>query len=262
MAAWAGLGYYARARNLLKCAREVQALGGFPETAKELIKLPGIGPYTAGAVAALAFGERVAAVDGNVERVFSRLLVLSGSWDKAKARIRREVSALVPADRPAEFAEALMDLGATICTPKRPNCLICPVSEFCKAREEGVPERYPVKTKKKPKPHRTGHVFLLVDGDHILLERRPDKGLLGGMLGLPGSDWREGALGEMAAAPALGDWQVRGEVRHVFTHFSLGLTVWQGALDGGRPDGVWTQIEAVDGLPSVFAKAFALLERG
>jgi len=124
--------------------------------------LPGIGPYTAGAVGALAFGERAPAVDGNVERVFSRLLALEMPWDKAKVRIRDEVSALVPEDRPAEFAEGLMDLGATICTPKRPNCLICPVSTFCKARKASQAERYPIKAKKKKVPHRTGHVFLLL----------------------------------------------------------------------------------------------------
>jgi len=259
MAAWAGLGYYARARNLLKCARAVVALGAFPQTAKELIKLPGIGPYTAGAVGALAFGERAPAVDGNVERVFSRLLALEMPWDKAKVRIRDEVSALVPEDRPAEFAEGLMDLGATICTPKRPNCLICPVSTFCKARKASQAERYPIKAKKKKVPHRTGHVFLLLDGEHILLERRPDKGLLGGMLGLPGSDWREEDAGQMCGAPAKTDWQARGQVRHVFTHFSLELTVWQGRLKGKRPKGEWVKIKDVDGLPSVFAKAFKLL---
>lgn len=259
MAAWAGLGYYARARNLLKCARQVVTLGGFPQTAKELQKLPGIGPYTAGAVAALAFGEREAAVDGNVERVFSRLLALSGPWDDAKVRIRAEVGQLVPEDRPAEFAEGLMDLGATICTPKRPNCLICPVSKLCKANKQGEAETYPIKQKKKPKPHRTGHVFLLTDGEDILLERRPDKGLLGGMLGLPGSDWVQASLIERSGAPASADWQERGKVRHVFTHFSLGLTIWQGKLEEDRPQGVWTAVDKVAGLPSVFAKAFRLL---
>lgn len=261
MAAWAGLGYYARARNLLKCARAVVVLGGFPRTAKELIKLPGIGPYTAGAVAALAFGECEAAVDGNVERVFSRLLALKGPWENTKADIRSVVAGLVPADRPAEFAEGLMDLGATICAPKRPNCLICPISAFCKARAAGEAERYPIKEKKKPSPHRTGHIFLLTDGKHILLERRPDKGLLGGMLGLPGSDWREREAGPMAGAPAKLDWRKRGEVRHVFTHFSLTLTVWQGALKGKRPEGEWVAVDRVEGLPSVFAKAFKLMEK-
>lgn len=259
MAAWAGLGYYARARNLLKCAREVAALGGFPQTAKELVKLPGIGPYTAGAVAALAFGEREAAVDGNVERVFSRLLALDMPFKQAKAEIKQAVGALVPADRPAEFAEGLMDLGATICTPKRPNCLICPLDRFCKARAAGQAERYPIKDKKKPKPHRKGDVFLLVDGTDILLERRPDKGLLGGMLGLPGSEWREDQIGEMSGAPVKTNWDHRGEVRHVFTHFSLTLQVWQGRLTSKRPKGEWRPLSDVGGLPSVFDKAFKLL---
>lgn len=258
MAAWAGLGYYARARNLLKCARKVAERGSFPTTAAELRKLPGIGPYTAGAIAALAFGEREAAVDGNVERVFSRLMALDRPLAEAKVIIRGEVAALVPEDRPAEFAEGLMDLGATLCTPKRPNCLICPVADLCKARAAGEQERYPVKAPKKASPHRTGHVFLLTDGGEVLLERRPDKGLLGGMLGLPGSDWRDGRAPARSGEPATADWQLRGEVRHVFTHFSLTLEVWQGVLTGPRPPGEWTVIEVVDGLPSVFAKAFAL----
>ena len=257
MAAWAGLGYYARARNLLKCAREVAALGGFPQSAKELVKLPGIGPYTAGAVAALAFGKQAAAVDGNVERVFARLMALEMPFKDAKSEIKRVVQTLVPADRPAEFAEGLMDLGATVCTPKRPNCLICPLARHCKARAAGQAERYPIKEKKKKTPRRTGHVFLLLEGENIMLERRPDKGLLGGMLGLPGSDWREGQAGQMSGAPAKADWQQIGEVRHVFTHFSLTLTVWQGALKGKRPKGDWKPLKDVDGLPSVFAKAFA-----
>ena len=259
MAAWAGLGYYARARNLLKCAREVAHRGGFPETAAELITLPGIGPYTAGAIAALAFGEPVAAVDGNVERVFARLLALDQPLKAAKPQIRQTVSALVPSDRPAEFAEGLMDLGATVCTPKRPNCLICPLSDMCTARAAGKAEDYPVKAKKTPKPHRTGHVFLLLHKGQLFLERRPDKGLLGGMLGLPGSEWTDGEAGPRKGAPASADWQTCGEVHHVFTHFSLTLQVWQGALTGKPPKGEWMQISDIHGLPSVFAKAFKLL---
>ena len=260
MAAWAGLGYYARARNLLKCARIVAARGTFPDTSAELETLPGIGPYTAGAVAALAFGERVAAVDGNVERVFSRLLALEGDWAKAKLKIRKTVADLVPADRPAEFAEGLMDLGATVCTPKTPDCLICPLKEICKAQKRGDADRYPVKRKKKPVPHRTGHVFLLLDRGNLLLERRPDSGLLGAMLGLPGSEWKEGAAKSKTGAPAEADWILRGEIRHVFTHFSLTLQVWQGHLKGRRPTGEWVPIGEVSGLPSVFAKAFKLID--
>lgn len=261
MAAWAGLGYYARARNLLKCAREVAAMGGFPQTAKELVKLPGIGPYTAGAIAALAFGKREAAVDGNVERVFSRILALDMPFKDAKVKVRHAVGQLVPAGRPAEFAEGLMDLGATICTRGRPNCLICPLAGLCLARANGEAERFPIKAKKVPVPQRTGHVYLLLDGDAVLLERRPDKGLLGGMLGLPGSPWIEGDTGAHAGAPAKADWQHLGEIRHVFTHFALTLTVWQGTLKGKRPMGEWTAISKVDGLPSVFAKAFKLLAK-
>jgi A/G-specific adenine glycosylase len=255
MAAWAGLGYYARARNLLKCAREVAARGGWPDTVQGLRELPGIGPYTAGAVAALAFGRQAAAVDGNVDRVFARLMALKGDWKLEKARLKRVVEALVPANRPAEFAEALMDLGATICTPRSPNCLICPVRDFCAAYKEGAPDRYPIKPKKAAKPARLGHVYVMIGGGRtVLTERRPDKGLLGGMLGLPGSDWSDTL--PKADFPAVADWTEIGEVRHVFTHFSLTLKVWRAEkLNGGFA----TSIEkAADGMPSVFAKALKL----
>ncbi|GAB5459677.1 MAG: A/G-specific adenine glycosylase [Henriciella sp.] len=256
MAAWAGLGYYARARNLLKCARQIVADCGWPETIKGLLKLPGIGPYTAGAVGALAFGLKAAAVDGNVERVFSRLLATKGEWAAEKSRIRGIVEALVPADRPAEFAEGLMDLGATVCTPTRPNCLICPLREICAARAEGDPTRYPIKPKKAPKPTRTGHVYVLFDrAGNVLTERRPDKGLLGGMLGLPTSDWTEDTA-PPAAYPANADWQEIGEVRHVFTHFALTLKVWhaEAKIEGDKTP----HVTAAGSLPSVFAKALKL----
>lgn len=253
MAAWAGLGYYARARNLLKCAREVAALGAWPDTAEGLRKLPGIGPYTAGAVAALAFGRQAAAVDGNVDRVFARLMALKGEWKLEKERLKRQVESLVPADRPAEFAEALMDLGATICTPKSPNCLLCPLRSLCAAQSEGAPERYPIKPKKVPKPTRLGHVYVLFGQDRsVMTERRPDKGLLGGMLGLPTSDWGS----ELPATdfPAAGAWEEIGEVRHVFTHFALTLKVWRAeTVEPLTPGAV-----VADGLPSVFAKALKL----
>ncbi|MEL7481949.1 MAG: A/G-specific adenine glycosylase [Pseudomonadota bacterium] len=260
MAAWAGLGYYARARNLLKCARRVAADGQFPETAKSLQELPGIGPYTSGAIAALAFGARAAAVDGNVERVFARLCALKRPMKDEKPFIRRTVQGLVPGDRPAEFAEALMDLGATICTPKRPNCLICPLTDMCAARAEGDPEIYPIKAAKTAKPTRAGHVYLLVHGSDILLERRPETGLLGGMLALPGSDWTESPPAPGAGAPAPAEWSPIGIVTHVFTHFALTLQVAQAEISGPRPEGLWTAIDAVDGLPSVFKKAFKLLQ--
>ncbi len=259
MAAWAGLGYYARARNLLKCARDVSARGTWPATEKGLLELPGIGPYTAGAVAALAFGVRAPAVDGNVDRVFARLLAASGEWKAEKLRIAALVRDLVPADRPGEFAEALMDLGATICTPKRPDCLLCPVSGWCAAYKEGAPERYPVKPAKKARPVRFGRVFVVRRGSDVLVERRPDQGLLGGMLGLPTSDWSEdGLAGEPAGLAGRG--AEVGEVRHIFTHFELRLDVRviEGAAELPE-DGQWIDGEvAAASFPSVFAKALKL----
>ncbi|HBK16841.1 MAG TPA: A/G-specific adenine glycosylase, partial [Erythrobacter sp.] len=259
MSAWAGLGYYARARNLLKCAREVVARGGFPETEAELRKLPGIGPYTAGAIAAIAFDQKAAAVDGNVDRVFARLLALKGEWAAEKKVIAETVRALVPDDRPGEFAEALMDLGATVCTPTRPNCLICPLSDLCAAREEGEPERYPIKPAKVAKPVRHGIAYVLVVKGEALLVRRPDKGLLGGMLAVPTGEWVEGDFPE-AHAPARADWEEVGEVRHVFTHFALRFRVMRASAPR-KPrveGGIWVKVEEVEGLPSVFAKAFRL----
>lgn len=256
MAAWAGLGYYARARNLLKCAREIAERGGWPETAAELQQLPGIGPYTAGAIAALAFGQREAAVDGNVERVFSRLLAAKGDWAQEKERIRDLVAELVPANKPAEFAEALMDLGATLCTPKRPDCLICPLRELCAARQEGDAERYPIKPKKQPKPTRHGHVYVLLDdARNVLTERRPERGLLGGMMGLPTSDWSDTL--PPVSFPKQGEWLEVGEVRHVFTHFALTLKVW--SAQSGKAQATTPIAVAADSLPSVFAKALKLV---
>jgi len=255
MAAWAGLGYYARARNLLKCAREVSALGAWPDTVEGLRKLPGIGPYTAGAIAALAFGRQAAAVDGNVDRVFARLMALKGDWKQEKARLKAVVEDLVPSDRPAEFAEALMDLGATVCTPKSPNCLICPLRSMCAAQSEGRPDHYPIKPKKVPKPTRFGHVYIQLGPDQsVVTERRPEKGLLGGMMGLPTSDWSD-AFGA-PSFPVAADWQEIGEVRHVFTHFALTLKVWRSQDASGQ--GLVPVVQAVDALPSVFAKAMKL----
>lgn len=257
MAAWAGLGYYARARNLLKCARIVSEKVGFPTTAKDLQKLPGIGPYTSGAIAALAFGERASAVDGNVERVVSRLLALDLVLKEAKTIIRTAVDALVPDDKPAEFAEAMMDLGATICTPKSPDCLICPLRDLCAAHAMGQPDAYPKKAPKTEKPKRYGHVFLLRSDGQLLLERRPETGLLGGMLGLPSSEWQRDVPKEMTAsdAPINANWQERGEVRHVFTHFALFLTVWEADTSDRDVEGIWVEEDQIEGLPSVFAKA-------
>lgn len=258
MAAWAGLGYYARARNLLKCARHVASSGGWPRTEAGLRELPGIGPYTAGAVAALAFGERAPAVDGNVERVFARLLAAKGEWKAEKARIAALVRDLVPADRPGEFAEALMDLGATICIPKRPNCLICPVQHWCEAQDEGAPERYPMKPQKQAKPKRRGEVFAVFRESEVLVERRPERGLLGGMLALPTTEWTESGAGERPCW-ADGTGERLAEVRHIFTHFELRLDVVRMQLDEA-PDGYsWMPAdEAGSAFPSVFRKALKL----
>lgn len=258
MAAWAGLGYYARARNLIKCAREVAACGRFPDTVDGLRELPGIGPYTAGAIAAIAFDVPAAAVDGNVERVFARLMALETPWPEAKQTIRETVAGLVPAGRPGDFAEALMDLGATVCTPKRPNCLICPLRELCAAHAQGTAERYPVKPKRGVKPTRAGHAFLLVHESEMLVERRPERGLLGGMLGLPGNDWLASGQAGEPAFPAPADWAEVGDVRHVFTHFELTLKVWRADIAGTRPDGLWHPVARAGDLPSVFAKAVRL----
>lgn len=257
MQAWAGLGYYARARNLLKCAREVAARGGFPETEAGLRTLPGIGPYTSGAIAALAFGERTPAVDGNAERVFARLLALKEDWAAAKKRIGLLARDLVPADRPGAFAEALMDLGATVCTPKKPNCAICPLAKHCAARAEGDPERYPLKPEKVARPVRYGAAFVLRRAGNVWLLRRPPSGLLGGMLALPSSEWTETKA--EATAPLKANWERLGEVRHVFTHFSLHLDVLAAETqDADLPEGFWVPDDGLTGLPTVFAKAAAL----
>ncbi len=257
MQAWAGLGYYARARNLLKCAREVTRRGGFPATEADLLTLPGIGPYTAGAIAALAFGQRTPAVDGNAERVFARLLAIKEDWLAAKKRIGQIARTLVPADRPGDFAEALMDLGATVCTPKGPNCGICPITEECAARAEGQPERYPLKPAKVARPVRFGTAYVLQRAGQVWLVRRPPTGLLGGMLALPSTDW--GATPERADPPVPARWEHAGEVRHVFTHFSLRLDVLMAdAKTDDLPEGFWEPETQLTGLPTVFAKAAAL----
>ncbi|MFN7163845.1 MAG: A/G-specific adenine glycosylase [Hyphomonas sp.] len=257
MQAWAGLGYYARARNMLKCARAVVDWGGFPDTEARLLRLPGIGAYTAGAIAALAFNKRTAAVDGNAERVFARLLAMKEDWTLAKKRIGDLARDLVPEDRPGAFAEALMDLGATVCTPKKPNCAICPVVEHCAALAEGSPERYPLKPDKAARPVRFGTAYVLRREGMVWVVRRPPTGLLGGMLALPSSDWNE--TKRETSPPIAADWQSAGEVRHVFTHFSLKLDVLAAETrNADLPEGFWAPEDELTGLPTVFAKAAAL----
>lgn len=230
MAEWAGLGYYARARNLLKCARTVVANhdGRFPDTRDALLTLPGIGPYTAAAIAAIAFDEPVAVVDGNVERVMARLHAVSTPLPGAKKELTALTAALTPDQRPGDYAQAVMDLGATICTPKSPACGICPWMTACRARAKGIQNDLPRKTPRAAKPVRRGIVYLARRADGAwLLERRPAKGLLGGMLGWPGTDWTDITADPPAEAPPVqADWHdPGGEVRHTFTHFHLILSL-------------------------------------
>ena len=261
MAAWAGLGYYARARNLIACARVVAKdhAGVFPETEEGLLGLPGVGPYTAAAIAAIAFDRPSNVVDGNVERVVSRLYAVQDPLPASKPELKALAAELVRAQRPGDWAQALMDLGATVCRPKAPLCERCPVSFACAALAEGDPESYPRKNAKAERPRRHGVAFVLTHRGRVALERRPPKGLLGGMLGLPTSDWRAArlSLGEVrAAAPAAADWRPLGAVEHVFTHFALTLEVWRAEAPTADPGMEWLAIDdAGPALPSVFLKA-------
>ena len=257
MAAWAGLGYYARARNLLACARAVTADHGgvFPDTEEGLRALPGVGAYTAAAVAAIAFDREANVVDGNVERVMSRLFAVEAPMPDSKPELKRLAGELVTADRPGDWAQALMDLGATVCRPKGPLCERCPVLAFCVAFRRGDPETFPRKTTKADRPRRHGVAYLLTRGGEVALVRRPPKGLLGGMLGLPTSDWRATPWTDdeaVAAAPVSAGWHDAGEIDHVFTHFSLTLRVFRAK---GAMAAEWTAREGLGALPSVFLKA-------
>ena len=272
MAEWAGLGYYARARNLLKCARDVAARGGFPDTREGLLTLPGVGPYTAAAIAAIAFGEAAVVVDGNVERVMSRLFRVETPLPAAKAELTAHAAALTPTARAGDYAQAVMDLGATICTPRSPACGICPWMEPCEARIAGVQAELPRKLPKSEKPTRRGTVWLLLSPQGWLLERRPATGLLGGMTGLPGDGWDQKtnttAPGDTPAGtpcptgqpPAATDWQEAGEISHTFTHFHLILRVMV-ARNGANPvRGEFFPEHSFNpgSLPTVFRKAFDL----
>ncbi|QBY01822.1 A/G-specific adenine glycosylase [Rhodophyticola sp. CCM32] len=227
MGEWAGLGYYARARNLLKCARVVahDLNGRFPDSEEALLLLPGIGPYTAAAIASIAFDRPATVMDGNVERVMARLFAVETPLPAAKPKLKALAGRLTPRVRPGDYAQAVMDLGATICTPRNPACGLCPLRDPCQARAQGIAADLPKKTPRKPKPTRQGIVYLARRDDGAwLLETRPDKGLLGGMLGWPGSDWAETAPQE--TPPMEARWHDPGaEVRHTFTHFHLRLSL-------------------------------------
>ena len=265
MSAWAGLGYYARARNLLACARVVARDhgGAFPSTEAELRKLPGVGGYTAAAIAAIAFSRRANVVDGNVERVVARLFAVEDALPKAKPRLNALADTLADADRAADWPQALMDLGSTICRPRAPLCLACPVQPHCLAAASGDPARFPVKTRKAPRPHRYGAVYILRCGDDIALVERPARGLLGGMAGLPTTSWMPDPLlpeGVWSGEPAEAEWRSIGSVEHVFTHFSLTLDIYEAEVKTRLSEFGWvSHAVARASLPTVFRKA---LDRG
>ena len=270
--AWAGLGYYARARNLHACARMVahNYRGSFPSTEAELAQLPGIGPYTAAAIAAIAFGARCAAVDGNVERVVARVFALEQELPAAKPQIRKLTAHLVPSRRTGDFAQAMMDLGATICTPKRPACAICPWMKACRARRRGDPASFPRRARKRAGRLRRGAAFVALRADGcVLMRARPPKGLLGGMTEVPTTAWtHDFDAGEaLREAPRLGrarpKWRrLPGVVDHVFTHFPLELVVYRARFAVGAiaPAGArWIALAELTGeaLPSLMRKVVA-----
>ncbi|MFV0292371.1 MAG: A/G-specific adenine glycosylase [Paracoccus sp. (in: a-proteobacteria)] len=221
MAEWAGLGYYARARNLLTCARTVTQAGGFPTTRAGLQALPGVGPYTSAAIAAIAYDFPETVVDGNVERVVARLFAVTTPLPTAKPELVTLAETLTPAQRPGDFAQAMMDLGATICTPRKPACAICPLRPLCAAHDAGIAPDLPRRAPKPVKPQRQGMVWIALNANAILLERRPAKGLLGGTMAFPSTGWD----GSETPPPITADWQELPTIHHVFTHFTLNLQV-------------------------------------
>ncbi len=264
MAEWAGLGYYSRARNLVSCAQTVVGRGGFPDSEEELRKLPGLGAYTAAAVAAIGFGRRAVVIDANVERVVARLFAIDEPLPGARKAIRAAADSITPVERAGDFAQAMMDLGATICTPRDPKCLLCPISAHCEARAQGRQEHLPMKAKKKAKPQRVGTAFWIERDGQVWLVRRPGRGMLGGMRALPDDGWtaRSDGAGE---APLPGLWQAGGVVRHSFTHFDLelGVAIYAGSRFDRPGAGEWWPVTGIEaaGLPTLFAKA-ARLARG
>lgn len=266
LAEWAGLGYYRRARLLHACAREVAARGGhFPATEAELRALPGLGDYTAAAIAAIAFGQPATVVDANVERVVARLFALRTPLPAGKAAIRAAAARLTPAQRPGDFAQAMMDLGATLCSPRAPACMACPLAAACAARAGGDPASYPSKAPRTARPERRGRAFWIARDGMVWLVQRPATGMLGGMRALPDNGWTARADGA-APPPLAGPWQVTGAVDHVFTHcrLTLELAVYTGSDWASLPaEGQWWPLVqlAKAGLPSLYVKAAALAGR-
>jgi A/G-specific adenine glycosylase len=267
MAAWAGLGYYSRARNLVKCARAVAQRGGFPSAEAELRALPGLGDYTAAAIAAIAFGNRAVVVDANVERVVARLFDIADPLPKARKAIRAAADTITPGKRAGDFAQAMMDLGSQVCTSKSPRCLICPLAAACAGRRTGAPERLPVKLPKKAVPERRGTAFWITrqSGAEVWLVTRPGTGMLGGMRALPDDGWSAQSDGS-GEPPLAGKWAQLGAVRHGFTHASLTLKVMAIATDTQpQGEGQWWPVAQIGeaGLATLFAKAatLALAER-
>lgn len=263
MAAWAGLGYYARARNLLKCARVVASAHGgrLPGTEAKLLQLPGIGPYTAAAIAAIAFGERAVVVDANVERVVSRLFAIDTPLPAARPQIYTAANSITPDVRSGDFAQAMMDLGAGYCSVRTPSCTLCPVLKHCDAHEGGLPETYPVKLPKKPKPVRLGMAYWAECGGQVLLIERPGTGMLAGMRALPSDNWAARRDGD-SAPPFEANWRILDTViLHSFTHFTLHMKV---AVAEGPPQtnlGAYWPVNLLDkaGLPTLFSKAAAIV---
>ena len=260
--AWQGLGYYARARNLHKCANTIVSEydGCIPEDEKELIKLPGIGPYTAAAIAAIAFGKKATPVDSNIERVLTQMIL-----PKSKHRLYKLACTMTPDKRAGDYAQALMDIGSTICTPKNPSCNYCPLLGECKAKAKGIEGNIPRRLPKKNKPTRVAVIFWLInEKGEILLRRRREEGLLGGMIEVPSSDWQEGGLSvkkKLDEAPCNADWSILpGKVKHTFSHFHLELMVAIGrCIKPANLDGFWCELQDFDkyAFPTVMKKVIA-----
>lgn len=274
MDAWAGLGYYSRARNLHRCAKLVADELGcrFPKSVEALKALPGVGDYTAAAIASIAYDLPATVIDGNIERVIARVFAITTPLPEAKKEIRRCAGILSAdrADRPGDYAQAMMDLGATICTPRSPRCMFCPIAPLCAARAIGIQDTLPRKAAKSEKPRRAGLAYWIEDGNgNVLLERRRAKTLLGNMIGLPGSDWcpeeDPGPLQHPPLVGAIESYNTDRHVRHVFTHFELRLTPVRATLSNGVPEGYfWHPVIEIDqiGMPTLFRKVALLAREG